>query len=210
MCSFFIRDYKCKVERAAWNLEVTLRLMARFYMINYVWIMCMIVTCSWSTFAIHWSQVGARLGIDITLLLVCVAFKQDMNTVTPDIAYLTMLDTYTIAGITFLVALVVCHAIMGFSMFDCDILTGDCTFGVYWPWHRYGVRDIDGKIGLDGNMPVQDDHMQIGYTVDFALTTIYICCWVGYNLLWWRKQRLMVKHNSNMLQNDDPQQNTLF
>jgi hypothetical protein len=88
-------------------------------------------------------------------------------------------------------------------MFDCDTLTGDCTFGVYWPWYRHGVRDIHGKVGMDGNMPVQDDHMQLGYTLDFAFGTIYACSWVAYNLLWWRKQRIMVSHNSKMLQNDD-------
>ena len=48
--------------------------------------------------------VAARVG---------VAFKHDMTTATPDISYLTMLDNYTIVGITFLVALIVCHSIIG-------------------------------------------------------------------------------------------------
>ena len=148
-------------------------------------------------------QVDARLGIDITLLLVGVAFKQDMATATPNISYLTMLDSYTVVGLTFLVALVACHATIGFVMFDCDTLSGDCTFGVYWPWYRHGVRDIHGKVGLDGNMPAQDDHMQIGYTIDFALATIYICCWVAYNLYWWRSVLAAVADNRKMLQDDD-------
>ena len=36
----------------------------------------LIVVCSLASWSVHWREVGTRLGIDITLLLVAVACKQ--------------------------------------------------------------------------------------------------------------------------------------
>jgi hypothetical protein len=70
--------------------------------------------------------VGARIGIDLTLLLVAVSFKQVLASEVPPIAYLTLLDAYTIGVLSFLVLSLALHAVMGFALFDCDNPTGAC------------------------------------------------------------------------------------
>ena len=47
----------------------------------------LIVVCSLASWSVHWREVGTRLGIDITLLLVAVACKQDLASATADISY---------------------------------------------------------------------------------------------------------------------------
>ena len=54
---------------------------------NYFFVVLLIVVCSLASWSVHWREVGTRLGIDITLLLVAVACKQDLASATADISY---------------------------------------------------------------------------------------------------------------------------
>ena len=64
----------------------------------------------------------------------------------------------------------VLHATIGFAMYDCDMMTGDCSFGEYWPWDG-SIREIHKEVGLpyDGSEPIEDGYMRWGYTRDACL-----------------------------------------
>jgi hypothetical protein len=88
----------------------------KYYVYNYFALLSCIGTASLASFAVHWRDVASRLGLDITLLLVAFAFKQELASNTPDIAYLTLLDLFTIAVTIFLFLCVLVHATIGFMM----------------------------------------------------------------------------------------------
>ena len=98
------------------------------YLYNFYVLLFLIGTCSLASHAIHWREVASRLSFDITVLLVAVAFKQQTASLLPPVAYLTLLDWYTLLCICFVTLSLLVHAIFGFLIFDCDTLTGDCTF----------------------------------------------------------------------------------
>ena len=81
-----------------------------------------------ASWGIHWREIASRLSYDVTLLLVSVAFKQALSSSRPPVAYLTLLDWYTLLVIIFLFFALTCHGAIGHLIFDCDTLSGDCTF----------------------------------------------------------------------------------
>ena len=61
--------------------------------------------------------------------------------------YLTLVDRYTVYQIFYLMGATVLHATIGFAMYDCDMMTGDCSFGEYLPWDG-SIREIHKEVGL--------------------------------------------------------------
>ena len=72
--------------------------------------------------------------------------------------------------IFYLMGATVLHATIGFAMYDCDMMTGDCSFGEYLPWDG-SIREIHKEVGLpyDGSEPIEDGYMRWGYTRDACL-----------------------------------------
>ena len=160
----------------------------RFYVYNYFALLVCIGTASLASFAVHWREISSRLGLDITLLLVAFAFKQELASNTPDIAYLTVLDLFAIVVIGFLFLCVLLHAAIGFLMYDCDTLTGECTMGEYSVWDN-SVRETHWKVSADpGPNPQrseQDRNMAMGYLFDAWCKYIYTTLWLAWNVYFW-------------------------
>jgi len=97
------------------------------YLLNYYLIVFLIGTCLFGAWAIHWRESSSRLGFDVTLLLVAVSFKQQVEAMRPPVSYLTLLDWYTLGVLVFILAGFLFHSILGHVTFDCDGPTGVCT-----------------------------------------------------------------------------------
>lgn len=175
-----------------------------YYVYNYFGLLICIGTASLASFAVHWREVASRLGIDITLLLVAFAFKHEISANTPDIAYLTTLDLFAIAVIGFVFLCTMLHAYIGMRMYDCDMLTGECTMGEYWLWDN-SVRDVHWNISADAGPSAQrtrqDEHMAIGYRTDAWCKSIYTALWIGWLVYFWLWHvRQLVGFNTALLQ----------
>lgn len=160
----------------------------RYYIYNYIGLLWCIGTASIASFTVHWREVASRLGIDITLLLVAFAFKHEIASNTPDIAYLTTMDLFAIVVIGFLFLCTLLHSSVGGMIYDCDTLTGECTMGEYWLWDS-SVRDehwnISADIGPSLQRARQDEHMALGYRIDFWCKCIYTALWIGWCGYFW-------------------------
>jgi hypothetical protein len=160
----------------------------RYYGYNYLVLLECIGFASLASFTVHWRQVDARLGIDITLLLVAFAFKHEIASNVPDIAYLTTLDYFAITVIGFLFLVMLLHAGLGAVIYDCDTMTGECTMGEYSLWDS-SVREAHWNVSADPSLTLQrerqDDHMAIGYLTDFWAKCSYAALWVLWNLHFW-------------------------
>ena len=160
----------------------------RYYGYNYLLLLECIGTASLASFTVHWRQVDARLGIDFTLLLVAFAFKHEIASNVPAIAYLTTLDYFAITVIGFLFLVMLLHAGLGAVIYDCDTMTGECTMGEYSLWDS-SVREAHWNVSADPSLTLQrerqDDHMAIGYLTDFWAKCSYAALWVLWNLHFW-------------------------
>jgi hypothetical protein len=164
-----------------------------FFRINYIYLLCCIVSCSFVSFAVHWRDVDERLGIDMTLLLVAVAFKHELANGTPQISQLTMLDHYAIVSIGFLVLATVMHAGLGFATYDCDTLSGDCVLGLgyfFWPWGSSIREDMKNVSGMN-----QDADMLAGDLWDQICKFSFLSLWLIYNSMYHWDVRHVKKHN---------------
>ena len=116
--------------------------------------------CGICTWAVHWRQVDARLGLDVTLLLVAVSFKTSLASLTPPVGYLTMMDVYNIMSIGYLALATGLHVSFGFMYKDCDTLSGDCEFyagGFAWMENAYTMDNVT----LHVFWAVQSDHVVV-------------------------------------------------
>merc|ERR1712032_1323375 len=86
--------------------------------------------------------VQDRLVLDITLLLVVVAFKQVIAQMVPCIGYLTLLDVYILCNIVLLVVGTAMHGIIGGMIETCDTgVPGQCN------WHA--LYDMESSLDWD-------------------------------------------------------------
>jgi hypothetical protein len=111
-----------------------------FYLWNGAFLLFVLQVCNLCTWAVHWRSVDSRLALDVTLLLVAVAFKQTLSGYTPPVGYLNMLDIYSLISIGLLFISALLHAAIGFMFKDCDTITGICEFyegGVEWQDKAY-------------------------------------------------------------------------
>ena len=120
-----------------------------YYISNVLALMFGITLCSvtvWSIDAVQ--DHDSRLGLDFTLLLVAVAFKQVANNDMPELSYLTLLDLYLIACIIFLFTATWIHAAVGIMMRWCEASPepGGCEAATQWDqlllWLYCGVLAI--------------------------------------------------------------------
>jgi len=73
-----------------------------YYVWNSLFLSALITSLGTLVWAVPYTQVGYRLSLDLTLLLVSVAFKQLLASVVPQgISYLTLLDIYVLFSIGF-------------------------------------------------------------------------------------------------------------
>jgi hypothetical protein len=171
-----------------------------FFRINYIYMLCCIVSCSFFSFAVHWRDVDERLGIDMALLLVAVAFKHELANNTPQISSMTMLDHYAISSIGFLVLATFMHAGLGFVTYDCDALSGDCVLGLgyfIWPWSSSIREDMKEVNGMN-----QDTHMLAGDLADQICKFSFLFLWVVYNAMYHWDVGHVKKHNQKTLADD--------
>ena len=135
-----------------------------YYRWNVIRLLFLIKACSVGAWAIHWRDVSDRLGLDVTLLLVAVAFKQVLATLVPPISYLTLLDVYAFSCIFQLTLAMSMHAAMGFTFEDCDTITGNCLF------------HFDRESGYDGTW------MPNAYNLDYAMCFVYGLVFIGFDV----------------------------
>lgn len=99
----------------------------------YVWNAMLIVGLVSCLASVSWAVVRTnvpdRLSLDITLLLVVVAFQQVLGGMVPAIAYLTLLDVYVIINIGLMVLATAMHAVLGGLVDSCDG-SGQCEWYV--------------------------------------------------------------------------------
>ena len=97
--------------------------------------------------------VDSRLSLDITLLLVCVAFKQVLSSELPPVSYLTILDQYNLVAIFFVFIATLCHGAIGF---------------------------MEPDDGADGHTWTASGLYQI-HTLDKIILVLYSSAWVCWN-----------------------------
>mmetsp|Transcript_23363 Transcript_23363/g.42612 ORF Transcript_23363/g.42612 Transcript_23363/m.42612 type:complete len:524 (+) Transcript_23363:67-1638(+) len=124
---------------------------------NHFSLLFAVTSCACASWSLHWRDVADRLGLDITLLLVAVAFKQVLAQDLPPISYLTFLDRYALLGVSFLLLATLMHAALGFMMWDCDAF-GFCEYY---------------------------EHLQVGmveaYQIDNVMLIVWVFLWTWYN-----------------------------
>lgn len=133
------------------------------FVVNFYLVLFLISSCVLGAWAVPWSDVGTRLGFDVTLLLVAVSFKQIAEQMSPPVSYLTLLDYYSLFAIFFLLLALGFHAVIGFNIFDCDTISGQCRpragiLGFRAIDENFGDVDANGAsstVGIDGYMARQ-------------------------------------------------------
>ena len=114
--------------RGGLHVIVFLERQEEYYIVNILSVCALVGLCSAVGWAVHWREVANRLGVDVTLILVAVALKQVLASMTPPISYLTSLDEFALMCGGFTILAAVFHAAIGFTIVDCDPMTGNCDF----------------------------------------------------------------------------------
>jgi len=113
-----------------------------YYVFNVFFIVGLISALGATPWSINRIDVQDRLVLDITLLLVVVAFKQVIAQMVPCIGYLTLLDVYILCNIVLLVVGTVMHGIIGGMIETCDTaVPGQCN------WHAW--FDMESSLDWD-------------------------------------------------------------
>jgi len=86
-----------------------------YHVYNSYGVLCGIGTICLAIWALPVDEVGTRLSLDITLLLVLVAFKQVLSSELPPVSYLTILDRYALTTISFVFAATWLHGMIGLA-----------------------------------------------------------------------------------------------
>eukprot|EP01106_Pelomyxa_sp_JSP_P000566 TRINITY_DN1084_c0_g1_i1.p1 TRINITY_DN1084_c0_g1~~TRINITY_DN1084_c0_g1_i1.p1 ORF type:complete len:273 (+),score=72.06 TRINITY_DN1084_c0_g1_i1:592-1410(+) len=91
------------------QLEVVGRVQRKsiFFFWNIVFMVFLIVGTSFVSFAIPPSDGGTRLGLNITLLLTAVSFKNVVCSYLPKTTYVTRIDYYILASFLVLIAMII-------------------------------------------------------------------------------------------------------
>lgn len=93
------------------------------YLIKHGFIMMCLCGLALCTFSIDASEVlSQRLGYTMTLLLTTVAFSYTTFESLPNVAYLTLMDKYILAGYVYLIAIMVESCIIGLFANEYDII----------------------------------------------------------------------------------------
>ncbi|KAH3765081.1 Gamma-aminobutyric acid receptor subunit gamma-3 [Pelomyxa schiedti] len=82
-----------------------------YFMWNVVFVMLLIVSMSFLTWALAPEEGGDRLSLNLTLLLTSVAYKYVIASYLPKTAYLTILDLYVLSSFVLLVFVIIENAI---------------------------------------------------------------------------------------------------
>lgn len=155
------------------------------FVVNFYLVLFLISSCVLGAWAVHWSDVGTRLGFDVTLLLVAVSFKQIAEQMSPPVSYLTLLDYYSLFAIFFLLLALGFHAVIGFNIFDCDTISGQCrpragALGFRAIDENFGDVDANGAsstVGIDGYMARQS-------VLDRASLLTFAAAWLLGNVVY--------------------------
>ena len=86
-----------------------------YHLYNSYGVLCGIGTVSLANWSLPVAELGSRLSLDITLLLVSVDFKQVLNGELPPVSYLTILDHYALAIIAFVFLATWLHGLVGLA-----------------------------------------------------------------------------------------------
>merc|ERR1719384_1046267 len=65
-----------------------------YFLMNVLFPFFVIVSCTFSIFAIHFEDVGSRLEISVTILLTFTAFQNFIDNVLPDTSNMLLIDWY--------------------------------------------------------------------------------------------------------------------
>lgn len=96
-----------------------------YYFFNAYFLIFLITTSSLTIFSINPKLPQNRLQTSYTLLLTSVSFKWVINRYLPTVSYLTSLDKYAIASISYLCLGCVWHAVVGTFWTNSDALQLD-------------------------------------------------------------------------------------
>ena len=123
-CSFkYIRGGRKEASRLV--IVMVYERQFNYHLWNSYGVLAGIGTVSLANWALPITDVGTRLSLDITLLLVAVAFKQVLSAELPPVSYLTILDRYSLAIIGFVFLATWLHGFVGLLEFELDYLSSD-------------------------------------------------------------------------------------
>merc|ERR1712146_507186 len=74
-----------------------------FYVMILLVPLFLVATLGFGSFAVPAEEVADRLSVTLALLLTVVAFKLTTSELTPQVAYVHLLDSYVLASLIFLV-----------------------------------------------------------------------------------------------------------
>mmetsp|Transcript_2477 Transcript_2477/g.4143 ORF Transcript_2477/g.4143 Transcript_2477/m.4143 type:complete len:477 (+) Transcript_2477:479-1909(+) len=90
--------------------QVKLERMQMFYVSNVIGVLFPIASFALSAWSLHPADIEGRLAVDFQLILTAVAFKLVLNSMTPNVSYLTVLDIYVLGCFAFLSVVTVYHS----------------------------------------------------------------------------------------------------
>lgn len=171
--------------------EVTLILMYdrayQYHIFNSYGVLCGIGTVCLAIWSLPVTEVGSRLSLDITLLLVAVAFKQVLSSELPPVSYLTILDRYALTTTLFVFGATWLHGLAGLfeaeglelgtvRTFDvCAVAFYAISFALYNTWHYAYVRTqlfFNDVMTDEGELPVHGFRAaQMGQTDEDGMPT---------------------------------------
>ena len=119
----------------------------RYHVYNSYGVLCGIGTVCIAIWCLPIMEMGSRLSLDVTLLLVAVAFKQVLSAELPPVSYLTILDYYALTTISFVFVATWLHALVGnladqgvadetiYLIDQCAVVLYATFFALYNLWH---------------------------------------------------------------------------
>ena len=124
----------------------------RYHVYNSYGVLCGIGTVCIAIWCLPIMELGSRLSLDVTLLLVAVAFKQVLSAELPPVSYLTILDYYALTTILFVFVATWLHALVGnladqgvaeetiYLVDQCAVVLYATLFALYNLWHSCYVH----------------------------------------------------------------------
>ncbi|CAF1434645.1 unnamed protein product [Didymodactylos carnosus] len=154
-----------------------------YFLWNLYFLIFLITSASFCTFAIPISNTQGRVQVSCTLLLTSVTFRWTANKSLPTISYLTAVDVYAIGSIFALCLLNIYHGIIGYINYYTSTNVSTTSSGTVAQFY----------------LVVIDRYTLIVFTALYFIYQALIIYWMWNGP--WKRRRLMCKKDSDKKRN---------